>query len=432
MLSKFLLPLTIILNSFLIVSCNNENVVSSKSKPTSIIINKTAPKFIVKNSTIKRGHGFFQSLKYLGVRHKTSLDIINALRDEVEFSKLRVGDKLQAKFDSDNKLISFEYSNSPATAHRLKLVNDKFQYEFIERPTKWVNRVIEGELNKGSTLQADLISTGLKRSIVAEAINVLLCKVNFRMYARMGDKYKILLSERFYKDQIIDTKVLYTSYSGEKAGFSEAFFYDDGDKSTYTAHYTADGEALIRSGLRYPVRRLHIRSGYGMRRHPVTGRRTLHRGVDFRGRVGTPVYSVARGKVIESSYNKYAGNKVAIRHADRSISYYLHLNRKFVKKGDYVRTAQQIGTVGKTGRVTGPHLHFGFKNTKGRWMNPMHKRMIATPKLKGEKFANLTGQILKIENTLAYLEFKHLPKYVMAPMFNKFKIEHIYSRSMFL
>ena len=47
-----------------------------------------------------------------------------------------------------------------------------------------------------------------------------------------------------------------------------------------------------------------------------------------------------------------------------------------------------------------PHLHFGFKNAKGRWMNPMHKRMIATPKLAGERLLSLKNQIDKTKNLM--------------------------------
>src|SRR5690606_5307533 len=183
--------------------------------------------------------------------------------------------------------------------------------------------------------------------------------------------------------------------------------------STFTAHYTADGQALINAGLRYPLARLHIRSGYGMRRHPVTGRQAMHRGVDFRGAVGTPVHAVASGVVVESSYDEYGGNKIAIRHADGSISYYLHLHDRRVRKGTPVRSHQIIGSVGATGRVTGPHLHFGFKQANGKWMNPLSKRMIATPKLSGERFEKLQVQIAQTKELLQGLELSRVAPYLV-------------------
>ncbi|MEH0862375.1 MULTISPECIES: M23 family metallopeptidase [unclassified Halobacteriovorax] len=372
---------------------------------------------IVKKGEVKRGQGLYQALKSIDIDNKQALKLINQLRDEVEFSKLKVGDRLEATYDEFNNLIKFSFSQNEYETHVVTLNENsgKWDYSLEELETYWQPRMIEGQLKTGSTLQDDLLALGLERSVVNEVVNVLLCKVNFRMHARAGDRYKVLLSERKHDKKTVQTKVLFTSYSGIKAGSHDAYFYEDKEKSsTYTAHYTPDGQALINAGLRYPLPRLHIRSSYGWRMHPVTGRRAMHRGIDLRGRTGERVHAVAAGKVIMSTYNKYAGNKIAIRHRDGSTSYYYHLNRRSVGVGAWVRSHQVIGTVGATGRVTGPHLHFGFKDRRGRWMNPLNKRMIATPKLKGERLANLRTQVQKIKGTIADLEISKDSKYLVA------------------
>jgi murein DD-endopeptidase MepM/ murein hydrolase activator NlpD len=145
----------------------------------------------------------------------------------------------------------------------------------------------------------------------------------------------------------------------------------------------------------------------------------MHRGVDLRGRRGQAVRAVASGMVVASSYNKFAGNKVAIKHRDGSTSYYLHLNKRNVRKGQWVKSYQNIGTVGATGRVTGPHLHFGFKKPNGRWMNPMNKRMIATPKLAGARLDNLEKQILMAESLVDSLEISRVAKYIVKKIPNQ-------------
>lgn len=365
----------------------------------------------IRTGSIKRGFGLFQALKSVGVNGQESLDIINQLRDKLEFSHLKVGDTFSAEYTHNGDLIGFRFNTNPAEGHVLyRTVSDKrWQYQFKELPTEWNYRIIEGQLRAGSTLQADLLNRELSPQVVGDIINILLCKVHFRLDARTGDKYKVLLNERYFGDKILETKVLFTSYEGKKAGQHQAFLYEDfEEKSTYTAHYTDEGEALIRAGLRYPVKRLHIRSHYGHRRHPVTGKRSMHRGVDLRGRVGDPVFAVARGRVVESKWTSLGGNKIAVRHTDHSISYYLHLNKRLVKVGQRVKAYQKIGEVGATGRVTGPHLHFGFRKANGRWMNPMHKRMIATPKLSGRKFARLQKQILRTKVIMNAVEEGHL------------------------
>lgn len=378
--------------------------------------------YTVETGEVKRGQGFYQALKSVSIDNKQALGVINSLQDEVEFSKLKVGDKLKATFNSKKELVGFTFSQNLAESHNLSLNKEtqKWDYSFKVEDTFWFSSILEGSLRAGSTLQDDLIAQGLSRPVVAEVINILLCKVNFRLNARMGDQYKILLNERKFNGETIETKIIYTSYSGVRAGKSESFFYQDEEKSsTYTAHYTEDGQPLILSGLRYPINRLHIRSGYGQRIHPVTGRRVMHRGVDLRARTGENVHAVASGKVIESSYNEYGGNKVAIKHRDGSVSYYLHLSKRSVNRGDWVKSYQVIGRVGATGRVTGPHLHFGFKKANGHWMNPMNKRMIATPKLAGERFTKLKEQIYHSKALLDSLELSRTARYIVKDLPNK-------------
>lgn len=369
---------------------------------------------------VKRGQGLYQALRDVGIDNKAALTVINALSDEVEFSKLKVGDKLEATFNLNKELVQFSFSQNPAEKHVIKKNEmGNWDYEFEEAKTQWQTRLLEGNLRQNSTLQSDLLDYGLKPSVVNEVINVLLLKVNFRMNARVGDEFQVLLNERMFQGNPIDTQVLYTSYKGVRAGSHEAFYYIDDEKnSTYTAHYTDDGQALISSGLRYPLSSLHVRSSFGMRIHPVTGHRAMHNGVDLRARNGASVHAVADGKVVESSYNEFGGNKIAIRHRDGSKSYYLHLASRGVRVGDSVRSFQVIGSVGATGRVTGPHLHFGFKTPQGAWMNPLNKRMIATPKLQGERLARLKTQITQTRELKIDLEISKEAKYLLAKIPN--------------
>jgi murein DD-endopeptidase MepM/ murein hydrolase activator NlpD len=235
---------------------------------------------------------------------------------------------------------------------------------------------------------------------------VLMCKVNFSTQARVGDRFKLMLEETWFQDSVwIGGKVLFASYEGKLAGKNEAFRYEDPDpKSTFNAHYTESGEALIFSGMRYPLDRLHITSPFGWRIHPLKGVRDFHAGVDYGSPFGAAVYAVADGKVVVSGYDPYSGNKIAVQHADRSSSWYLHLSARGVRAGQMVNARQVIGRVGSTGRSTGPHLHFGFKQPNGAWTNPLIQRMIATPKLEGERLKRLRMQIAKIRQEMAATE----------------------------
>lgn len=127
------------------------------------------------------------------------------------------------------------------------------------------------------------------------------------------------------------------------------------------------------SGFLFPLpagQGIWVSSPFGYRNHPVDGVYTFHYGVDFAANTGTPVYATKSGTVLVATYGSVNGNYVKLQHEDGSLSYYLHLDTFAVKKGDSVKQGQKLGTVGSTGKSTGPHLHFEIKiNDKN--VNPM-------------------------------------------------------------
>ncbi len=112
-----------------------------------------------------------------------------------------------------------------------------------------------------------------------------------------------------------------------------------------------------------------LTSRFGMRRDPFTHRRTFHNGIDFAGRVGTPIFSTAPGKVIASSWAGGYGRRIAINHGYGLMTLYGHLWRFKVRSGKWVKRGQLIGWMGNSGRSTGPHLHYAVFR-KQRPVNP--------------------------------------------------------------
>jgi murein DD-endopeptidase MepM/ murein hydrolase activator NlpD len=113
---------------------------------------------------------------------------------------------------------------------------------------------------------------------------------------------------------------------------------------------------------------------------------------------------VADGTVLQSSYSDENGNFIAIKHSDNSQSWYLHLSHKNAFNRQHVKGRQLIGKVGNTGKSSGPHLHFAIRQPNGSWMNPLMKRMIATPKLDGARLLALANQVKDIRKILAETE----------------------------
>ena len=107
-----------------------------------------------------------------------------------------------------------------------------------------------------------------------------------------------------------------------------------------------------------PVEGLRLSSGFGMRKHPVTGKNRMHKGLDFAGPSGTPVMAAAAGRVIYAARKGSYGNLIELDHGNGVTTRYAHLRDIEVSKDDTVEMGELIGTVGSTGASTGPHLHW--------------------------------------------------------------------------
>jgi murein DD-endopeptidase MepM/ murein hydrolase activator NlpD len=119
-----------------------------------------------------------------------------------------------------------------------------------------------------------------------------------------------------------------------------------------------------------PVEAGWISSHYGWRKDPFTGKKNLHRGIDFVGKPGTDIIAMADGLVSWAGTRSGYGKTVEIRHGNGFVTRYAHNSKLFVSEGELVRQGQVIAAMGKSGRATGTHLHFEVIRG-GKTVNPL-------------------------------------------------------------
>ena len=135
---------------------------------------------------------------------------------------------------------------------------------------------------------------------------------------------------------------------------------EEDQKKMKAIYDTVTPERLWGGKFRVPLKDVTTGGNFGRRRILNGQPRSPHAGVDFPAASGTPVLAAQSGKVVLAEELYYSGNTVVIDHGYGIYTLYAHLSEIGVKPGQDIAVSSEIGKVGATGRVTGPHLHWGL------------------------------------------------------------------------
>ncbi|MDN5248299.1 MAG: M23 family metallopeptidase [Wolbachia endosymbiont of Tyrophagus putrescentiae] len=187
---------------------------------------------------------------------------------------------------------------------------------------------------------------------------VSLCKnLNIDLKTNQG-KLEILLKKSF-DSRAMKEKIVYTSLTIDKRTISLYHYKLQNGKEGYfnSEGISLTGKAFFMKPLGVNYR---ISSKFGNRKHPIHGRITFHKGVDYAVQSGTPIHAAADGIIEYIGHNGGYGKYIKIKHKNGYTTCYAHMSKfsSNVKLGSKVKQGQVIAYVGSTGAATGPHLHY--------------------------------------------------------------------------
>ncbi|MFC3123275.1 OapA family protein [Agaribacter flavus] len=321
---------------------------------------------------VKRGDTLASIFKKHKLSAQTTYKVSKAGDDAKQLRRIKPGDMLYLHIDEAGQLTSLQYPLTNTETLQIALSDNQY---ISSVTTKNVEKIVAfGQGTIKSSFWHAGIEAGLSDNQIMELAGIFGWDIDFAQEIRNGDSFNLAYEELFVDGEFIGFGDIVAAEFVNQGDTFTAIQYTDGN------YYTPEGRSMRKSFLRAPINfKYYVSSNFNPKRfHPVQKRIKPHRGVDYAAPIGTPVVASGDGKVIEAGYNRFNGNYVFIQHGEKYTTKYLHFKRKAVKKGQWVKQGQTIGYLGRSGMVTGAHLHYEFL-VNGVHRNP---RTVELPKAK--------------------------------------------------
>jgi murein DD-endopeptidase MepM/ murein hydrolase activator NlpD len=314
--------------------------------------------FIIISGKIRKNQVLSDLFYEHNISNQKVNEFIQASEGIFNLRKIRFGNpyKFFCTRDSLPEVVYFVYEQTPVEYYLA-------DFSGPVRVTRQ-EKVVRTETRKtGGVIDISLWMTARDRNLdpllAIELSEIFAWTIDF--YAiQKGDSFKVIYDELFVDTTYIGMGKIHGAWfhNAGKSFYAIPFVQD-----SVESYFDQDGNSMRRQFLKSPVRFSRIGSRYShSRMHPILRIRRPHHGVDYSAPIGTPVYSVGDGRIIETGNKTEAGNMVRIRHNSVYSTAYLHLSyyAKGIEPGKYVKQGDVIGYVGSSGLSTGPHLDFRF------------------------------------------------------------------------
>jgi murein DD-endopeptidase MepM/ murein hydrolase activator NlpD len=352
--------------------------------------------YTLKRQTVKSGDSLALIFSRVGLSQRTLLAIDQLGGEAQKLRTVHPGDVLDFYLDGNDQLVELRYPQSKYQS----LVIDRDEQEQFQARIDTQDLEVRTNFAQG-TISSSFWNAGISANLTQGQIMALAAifgwDIDFALDIRKNDSFTVLFEELYVDGEFAGHGDIIAAEFTNQGEVFRAVRNEDGN------YYTPEGRPMRKAFLRAPVNFKYISSNFNPRRlHPVTGKIRAHNGIDYAARPGTPIMAAGDGRVTKSGYNKYNGNYVFIQHSSAYVTKYLHLQKRYVKTGERVKQGKVIGTLGATGRVTGPHLHYEFL-VHGVHKNPRTVKLPSPKPLQGEqkqRFLPLAkARIAQLDNT---------------------------------
>lgn len=359
--------------------------------------------------TIKNGESFGIILDRHHVFYPKINKIARTIKDTFDVRRVRAGKPyvILAKKDSTEKAQVFIYKDSKATATIVDFADSTITAYKYRKPIKVLEKEVAGTIY--SSLSQSMDSLHLNPNLTYAIADIYAWTLDFYKLQR-GDTFKFIYEEKFIDDST------FVGYGKVKAA---VFNHNNRDMYAYRfipdsikgipEYYDEEGNMLRSQFLKSPIKfQYRISSRYNLRRRIAYYGNKIkpHFGTDFAANEGTPIMATASGTVTESAYRRRGnGHYVKIKHNNIYSTQYLHMQRRNVRKGQYVKQGDVIGWVGHTGSTEGRHVCYRFWKY-GRQVDPFKQKLPSAKPLKKSLRPAFFEFILPLKEQLDTITFK--------------------------
>ena len=328
-----------------------------------------------KEFKIKRGDTFGAILERNGIDYPEVYTILQVIKkSEVNIRKLKIGKPYTVLYTKDSipKAHAFIYHPGVESYDVIQLKDSLFANK-VKKPVRIVELQATGVI--ATSLYDTMNASGYNSNLTYYLADVYAWTIDFNRLAK-GDRFKVIYTERFVDDSIsVGIEKIKAAYFEHRNKPLYAFEFQTDSIKGIVDYFDDNAKNLRRAFLKAPVSFSRISSRYNLKRRiAYYGRVKPHKGTDYAAAVGTPIMATANGTVTKASYSRGNGNYIKIKHNNTYATQYLHMKRRKVRVGQYVKQGDVIGWVGMTGNTSGPHVCYRFwKN--GRQVDPFKQKL---------------------------------------------------------